>query len=321
MEKSVKFIIIGIILECTLTCITCQQYGTQFVQSIKLFWYQPTKREAIDITFFDLMGDMDTSRPLKVLIHGWNSNRDHISIEPVKNAYLARGTDNLIIVDWSEGATQLYDVSRSLVPRVGLRIGEMLQAFMDEKNIPVENTHIIGHSLGAHIAGNVGKYFKGKLDRVTGLDPAGPLFRSYSWDAIAPNDATFVDVIHTGIGSAGELTARGTADFYPNRGFNPQPGCRRLDTLTAFSCSHFRAPQYFAESIISPMAFSAAECSEDEILHAVALCLPGKNLDGPRGLVYMGENVDRNASGIYYLDTNALAPYGKGQNLYDDYTD
>lgn len=45
---------------------------------------------------------------------------------------------------------------------------------------------------------------------------------------------------------------------------------------------------------MSPMAFSAAECSEDEILHAVALCHPGKNLnDGPRALVYMGEGVER----------------------------
>lgn len=190
------------------------------------------KREAIDITYFDLMGDMDTSRPLKVLIHGWNSNRDHVSIEPVKNAYLARGIDNVIIADWSDGATQLYDVSRSLVPRVGLRIGEMLSAFMEEKSISPENVHVIGHSLGAHIAGNVGKYFKGKLDRITALDPAGPLFRSFSWDALAPTDAGFVDVIHSGVGSLGEITARGTADFYPNRGFNPQPGCRRLDGVT-----------------------------------------------------------------------------------------
>lgn len=178
------------------------------------------------------MGEMDTERPLKVLVHGWNSNKDHISIEPVKNAYLARGTDNVIIADWSEGANQLYDVSRSFVPRVGLRIGEMLTAFMEEKSIQPENVHVIGHSLGAHIAGNVGKYFKGKLDRITALDPAGPLFRSFSWDAIAPTDAGFVDIIHTGIGSLGEITARGTVDFYPNRGFNPQPGCRRLDGVT-----------------------------------------------------------------------------------------
>lgn len=87
--------------------------------------------------------------------------------------------------------------------------------------------------MGAHIAGNVGKYFKGKLDRVTALDPAGPLFRSFSWDAVSSTDAAFVDVIHSGIGSLGEITQRGTADFYPNRGFNPQPGCRVLDYATA----------------------------------------------------------------------------------------
>lgn len=175
---------------------------------------------------------MDTSRPLKVIIHGWNANKDHMATAPIRNAYLAKDTDNLIVTDWSEGANQLYDVSRSLVPKVGLKIGEKLSKFMEKKGIQADNVHVIGHSLGAHIAGNVGKYFKGKLGRVTGLDPAGPLFRSFSWDAIAPTDAQFVDVIHTGVGSLGELTQRGSVDFYPNRGFNPQPGCHALDPIT-----------------------------------------------------------------------------------------
>lgn len=124
---------------------------------------------------------MDTSRPLKILIHGWNANKDHTAIEPVRNAYLAKGMDNLIVVDWSAGANQLYDVSRTLVPKIGLQIGELVSDFMEKKGIMPENVHVIGHSLGAHIAGNVGKYFKGKLDRITGLDPAGLLIISLSF--------------------------------------------------------------------------------------------------------------------------------------------
>lgn len=50
---------------------------------------------------------------------------------------------------------------------------------------------------------------------------------------------------------------------------------------------------YFAESILVPMNFLAAECSEDELMNSVEMCRPAKNMEGPRGLVYMGEDVDR----------------------------
>ncbi|CAF2179443.1 unnamed protein product [Rotaria magnacalcarata] len=80
--------------------------------------------------------------------------------------------------------------------------------------------HITGHSLGAHMAGMIGKHItSGQLDRITGvyniiitiskifydftgLDPAGPLFLDAPpSERISFTDAAFVDIIHTNGGT------------------------------------------------------------------------------------------------------------------------
>ena len=62
--------------------------------------------------------------------------------------------------------------------------------------------HLIGHSLGSHIAGYAGERLKtsgvGLLGRISALDPAEPLFQSMpEFVRLDPGDADFVDVIHT----------------------------------------------------------------------------------------------------------------------------
>lgn len=90
--------------------------------------------------------------------------------------------------------------------------------------------HVIGHCLGAHVAGFVGKCSKGKLARITGLDPVARGFREAGpKHKLWRTDARFVDVIHTNGGAAvnggwGVLEPCGHADFYPNGG-EWQPGC------------------------------------------------------------------------------------------------
>lgn len=58
--------------------------------------------------------------------------------------------------------------------------------------------------MGAHTAGFAGKKFTEltsvKLNRITGLDPAGPCFYNLPSDQrLTKTDADFVDVIHTNI--------------------------------------------------------------------------------------------------------------------------
>ena len=46
----------------------------------------------------------------------------------------------------------------------------------------IEYVHGIGHSLGAHVLGNIWNFGNVKLDRISGMDPAGPCFEDSSWD-------------------------------------------------------------------------------------------------------------------------------------------
>lgn len=59
----------------------------------------------------------------------------------------------------------------------------------------------------------------------TGLDPAKPMFITASKEhRLGPDDAEFVDVVHTDCLGRGILAASGHADFYANGGIY-QPGC------------------------------------------------------------------------------------------------
>lgn len=52
-----------------------------------------------------------------------------------------------------------------MVSVAGRKIGDMLHTWMKRMCIDSKNVHVLGHSLGAHVASNVGKYFNGSLGR------------------------------------------------------------------------------------------------------------------------------------------------------------
>lgn len=109
----------------------------------------------------------------------------------------------------------------------------MLKQFTVKTNIESKNIHVIGHSLGAHVSTAVGKIFKGKIGRITGLDPALPFFSEQDFDVISKFDAQFVDIIHTCANILGDFNPKGMVDFYPNFGTPPQPGCEFQDFMAA----------------------------------------------------------------------------------------
>ena len=81
----------------------------------------------------------------------------------------------MICVDWSSGAAYDYIVAVANTRLVGAQIAVFIENInkLYQQNIN-SRTHLIGYSLGAHVAGFTGSYIKrnGKiLNRITGWLP------------------------------------------------------------------------------------------------------------------------------------------------------
>lgn len=157
-----------------------------------------------------------------------------------------------------------------------------------DAGLSVLNFHLVGHSLGAHVAGHAGRNMqllsnhRYILPRISCLDPAGPNWYDDgdSYEPVVKNDALFVDVIHTDAELYGAPISTGTIDFWPNGGVGIQPGCPAVrspiplrtfppdDPLCKYKiyifyficgfilrclglCSHQRSWKYWAESLVA----------------------------------------------------------------------
>ncbi|XP_078681672.1 pancreatic lipase-related protein 2-like [Branchiostoma floridae x Branchiostoma belcheri] len=202
-----------------------------------------------------------STRQTKFIIHGFKNSGDVPWILNMANALLQAEDVNVFAVDWREGASPGLTGKNYLQARRNcMTVGRTVGKFVHELGQPASMTHIIGHSLGAHAAGFAGKAAKSRgltVARISGLDPAGPLFRRARADnRLDRSDATFVDVIHTDIFLLGKLKPIGHVDFYPNEGWL-QPGC-----VGHLGCSHGRAHKFYTESISSGCRFLAFRCRD-----------------------------------------------------------
>lgn len=145
---------------------------------------------------------------------------------------------NVVVVDWGKLAsasfwTALFYYPQAVqnVARVGEHVANFIKFLLDAEAIcSLGKVHLLGFSLGAHVAGVAGMYLKNKtgikVGRITGFDPAGPEFG----EDVKPNyrldkeDADFVDVIHSNAGNLGTDLLSGHVDFFVNGG-TEQPGC------------------------------------------------------------------------------------------------
>lgn len=237
----------------------------------------------------------------RILIHGWIDNAQGMLGTLGRKAYLQKGEFNVISVDWSVGAdTPNYFRARSLVTPVGRFLAEFIDYLSTTNVAQPSQIYLIGHSLGAHIAGIVGKNLTcGRLETIFGLDPAGPMFFVFQPESrLDVTDAKYVEVIHTSYQGFGKPI--GYADFMVNNA-KIQPGCNVL-----LACSHLRSIAYWAESINTESGFWAAPEDDIDMLD--------DTIDIKRSTVLMGGEPSNQckARGVYRVETNSTSPYAKG---------
>ncbi|KAF5295474.1 hypothetical protein FQR65_LT10462 [Abscondita terminalis] len=232
------------------------------------------------------------------IIHGWKNSYKTESSVVIKDAVLGRTDFNVFVVDWGNIAIYNYITSQSAVKLVGEVVATFINDMVVSLKVSPKMFMLIGHSLGAHIAGCAGRGLNGSVRYIVGLDPAGPLFTLSNKDnRLDTSDAEFVQVIHTSTIFLGFSESIGHADYYPNGG-KRQLGC---STDSFGGCSHARSYMYFVESILRG-GFMAQACESYKQLQN------GQCANGTRS--YMGRiDLDTKASGNYYLHINKEAPF------------
>lgn len=232
----------------------------------------------------------DVDKTTVILVHGYTDS----VLKPIgqvsMQAYLDNGNYNALFLDWGPLAGGLYTTAVANV----VLIAQVMAVVLLRSGISFEKLHLVGHSLGGQMVGmigaNVQELTKSEeiiaiINRITGLDPAGPLFYEVLGiplivRQIQPTDAAFVDCIHSDAGLLGEPDACGFIDFWPNGGTRQQPDCpfvpsffsiksRKLIFNTNFqicvpyseTCSHKRSWEVFVASLLEsdPNSFLAVE--------------------------------------------------------------
>ncbi|XP_027707400.1 pancreatic triacylglycerol lipase-like [Vombatus ursinus] len=238
---------------------------------------------------------------------------------------------NCICVDWKKGSRTLYTQASQNIRVVGAEIAYFVDYLKTELGYSLSNVHIIGHSLGSHVAGEAGRRSNGLIGRITGLDPAEPFFEGTPEEVrLDPSDALFVDVIHTDAAPIipylgfGMSQLVGHLDFFPNGG-EEMPGCQKnilsqiVDingiwegTRDFAACNHLRSYKYYADSILNPDGFSGYPCASYKDFEANK-CFPCPSGGCPQ----MGHYADRFAGKtssvgeVLYLNTGEASNFAR----------
>lgn len=226
-----------------------------------------------------------------LVTHGYMESGNRPWIQHLTDALLEEdihGTASVIVVDWGDASSPPYTQAVANARLVGAITAHIIHLIYEELGLRnLNKVHMMGHSLGAHMSGYAGYYlqkdFNLTMGRITGIDPAEPLFGdSEPLVRLDRTDAAFVDIIHTdslpfSSGGLGMSMPIGHVDYYPNGGYH-QPGCNQpmeeyieeekgsffWGVQQFIGCNHIRSHQFLLESIKPTCPFMAVRCDSYE---------------------------------------------------------
>jgi len=269
--------------------------GVRFQES----W--PNLEDAIDVLH------IKPGSSTKIMIGGFTNSAQFYEDNNWLQEYGKSDFDgNLLALDWSKwNAKEMVEgggfneVNRPFYYNsacendrtLGLIMAGFLTDLTDHYDIPLSQVHCVGHSLGGHMCGYIGRTLKasGKnLGRISAMDPAGPNWTGER-DRLTKNDALFVDVIHTNGGIEprgiptewlGNLEPSGHVDFYMNGG-KQQPFDFCGNPTVVNGCHHSLSNKYFANSINNDFMGSLcwAQTIEECLEQGTATYTPGGSID------------------------------------------
>ncbi|XP_014247560.1 pancreatic triacylglycerol lipase-like [Cimex lectularius] len=321
-----KFLFLFLILSCYLSNIEADLYYIASCpiilenepcnsDTVKFFLY--TRKNMNDSQYVKITDEADNitnsfykdDLKTKIIVHGYNADMNLSVLVKLKDAYLKKYDANVWMVDWAVLVpSPCYPTAVYNVRYAGKCLAKFIDKLRKRKKTGTMDLHVVGFSLGAHVPANAAPHLKPyQIPRITGLDPALPLFLfGFISNKLDAEDGEFVDIVHTNGLLEGQVKPIGHVDFYMNGGVL-QPGCgSKFPTREEVSCSHHRSVEYFAESINTEVGFWGWRCIGfyyyiTDRCHAVP------------PFVLMGEHVNKTLRGTYSVDTNSQSPFAIGK--------
>ncbi|RZF39620.1 hypothetical protein LSTR_LSTR001141 [Laodelphax striatellus] len=296
--------------------------GNNNADDVKFFSFYGSENGTIlstDIT--EDVSSIEPDVPLTVILHGFMGSPHGMSTQMLIEAYIKRNTSTVVGVDWQQLAQgPWYSHAAQGAEEVANKLAHWLASAVEANRTSWHNVHLVGFSLGAQVAGLTAKYLNDtRVGRITGLDPAKPLFDDRSsQDRLDMEDADFVSVVHSSGGFIAFSEPLGHVDFYPNGGVTPQLPCKEIvvkheasnnlkiagnpAAAKAFSslvCSHYVALSMWVMSLDPSVQIMFTHCS------SWSNFVEGKCNSSHTGhdSVVMGEETPTSARGTYYMST------------------
>ncbi|CAH0714450.1 unnamed protein product, partial [Brenthis ino] len=259
-----------------------------------------------------------------IFCHGFTGVPNGPAVKEIIKAYIKQGESNVALLNWDYLASALMSsLANSYVnwaaPNARQLAVRLVDTFLNlsDAGLDLNKTHLIGHSLGAHIWGITGNNLQQKgvlLPWITGLDPAALGFEiKPAAQRLNPYSAAFVDIIHTDPSKYGMKTSVGVVDFWPNYrnlGHMRQPGCPdRASPILSMEdlCSHNRSWRLWVDAIKYPGTIMGSYAKNYKIW---------KNYrESERNSITlkMGEYNLKARPGNYYFVTNSESPFGRSR--------